>query len=120
MLIPAGKTFDILLHTRWLISADVCFPFFVTYYCNIPETSNIKILSQNISLGRNLLTRELNRLSDDIDLTWVNDNASTMKLGIKLTPGLEQYFCDIHTIELANSWGNTQEHWGYDKCPQEN
>ena len=45
---------------------------------------------------------ELNLLSDDIDVTCVNDNASNMKLEIKLTPGVEQYFCDIHTLELAN------------------
>ena len=55
------------------------------------------------------MIKELNLLSDDIDLTWVNDSASTMKLGIKLTPGLEQNFCDIQTLELANAWGNTQE-----------
>ena len=48
------------------------------------------------------MIQELNLLSEDIDLTCVNDNASIMKLGIKLTPGLEQYFCNIHTLELAN------------------
>ena len=48
------------------------------------------------------MVQELNLLSKDIDLTCVNDNASNMKLGIKLTPGLEQNFCDIHTLELAD------------------
>ena len=85
-----------------------------------PKLKHINVISQLISLGRNLMIRELNLLSDDIVLTWVNDNASTMKLGIKLTPGLEQYFCDIHTIELANSWGNTRERWRYEKFHHEN
>ena len=43
------------------------------------------------------MIRELNLLREDIDLTWVNDNA--MKLGRILTPGLEQYFCDILTLD---------------------
>eukprot|EP00092_Neocalanus_flemingeri_P050396 GFUD01058241.1.p1 GENE.GFUD01058241.1~~GFUD01058241.1.p1 ORF type:complete len:135 (+),score=38.28 GFUD01058241.1:406-810(+) len=34
---------------------------------------------------------------------WVffHKPASNMKLGIKLTPGMEQYLCDNHTLELA-------------------
>ena len=56
----------------------------------------------NISLGLSDMIMELNLNDADIDLTCVNDNASNMKLGIKLTPGLEQYLCDNHTLELAN------------------
>ena len=56
---------------------------------------NINVISKNNSLGLAFMIRELNLLSNDIDFTWVNDNTSNMKLGIKLTPGLEQYFCDI-------------------------
>ena len=48
------------------------------------------------------MIRELKLLSNDIDLTCVNYNASNMKLGIKLTLGPKQYFCDIHTLELAD------------------
>ena len=55
----------------------------------------------NISLGLGNMIMELNLNSADIDLTCVNDNASNMKLGIKLTPGLEQYLCDTHTLELV-------------------
>ena len=56
----------------------------------------------NISLGLSDMILELNLNGDAIDLTCVNDNASNMKLGIKLTPGLDQYLCDNHTLELAN------------------
>ena len=37
----------------------------------------------------------------DWDLFSVNDNASNMKLGIKLSKYLTEYNCDIHTLELA-------------------
>ena len=47
------------------------------------------------------MIQELNLLNEGIDLVCVNDNASNMKLGIKLTPGLDQYLCDIHTVELC-------------------
>jgi hypothetical protein len=56
---------------------------------------------KNISLGLEEMIQELNLLNEGIDLVCVNDNASNMKLGIKLTPGLDQYLCDIHTIELC-------------------
>ena len=44
---------------------------------------------------------QLDLNTGNIDLVCVNDNASNMKLGIKLTRGLDQYFCDIHTLELG-------------------
>ena len=44
---------------------------------------------------------ELNLNIAEIDLICVNDNASNIKLGIKITPGLLQYLCDNHTAELA-------------------
>ena len=56
---------------------------------------------KNISLGLEEMIQELNLLNEGIDLVCVNDNASNMKLGIKLTPGLDQYLCDIHTVELC-------------------
>ena len=55
----------------------------------------------NISLGLSDMIMELNLNSAEIDLICVNDNASNVKLGIKLTPGLLQYLCDNHTVELA-------------------
>ena len=55
----------------------------------------------NIGLGLENMIMELNLNSGNIDLICVNDNASNMKLGIKLTSGLDQYFCDIHTLELS-------------------
>ena len=35
------------------------------------------------------------------NLVCVNDNASNVILGIKLNPGLDQYLCDIHIVELC-------------------
>ena len=35
------------------------------------------------------------------NLVCVNDNASNVKLGIKLNPGLDQYLCDINIVELC-------------------
>ena len=55
----------------------------------------------NISIGLQDMIMQLDLNTGNIDLVCVNDNASNMKLGIKLTPGLDQYFCDIHTLELA-------------------
>ena len=55
----------------------------------------------NISLGLNDLIMEINLYSAEIDLTCDNDNASNMKLGIKLTPGLLHYLCDNHAEECA-------------------
>ena len=55
----------------------------------------------NISLSLTDMIQQLSLNSGDIDLTCVNDNASNMKLGIKLTVGLDQYLCDNHTLELA-------------------
>ena len=40
--------------------------------------------------------------AEDIDCVCVNDNAANQKLGVKLTPGLHQYLCDNHTLELAH------------------
>ena len=47
------------------------------------------------------MVEELGLNSGDIELVCVNDNASNMKLGIKLTPGMAQYICDNHSLELA-------------------
>ena len=55
----------------------------------------------NISLSLTDMITQLGLDGAEVDLTCVNDNASNMKLGIKLTPGLEQYLCDNHTLELA-------------------
>ena len=65
------------------------------------QLQNINVISKNVSLGLEEMIREVNLLGNDIDLTCVNDNASNMKLGIKLDPGLERYFCDINTNELS-------------------
>lgn len=37
---------------------------------------------------------------DGILLYAVNDNAANMKLGIRLSGNLIQYFCDMHTLQL--------------------
>lgn len=56
---------------------------------------------KNIALGLDAMLDELGLDSSDWDLFVVNDNASNVKLGIKLTRHLKQYLCCIHTLELG-------------------
>ena len=46
------------------------------------------------------------------NLVCVNDNASNVILGIKLNPGLDQYLCDIHIVELCigDTFGVVPQH----------
>ena len=53
------------------------------------------------TLGLDAMIEELGLDDGDWELFSVNDNASNMKLGIKLSMYLKQYLCDIHTLELA-------------------
>ena len=56
---------------------------------------------KNISLGLDTMIESLGLDGQQWDLFCVNDNASNKKLGIKLSKHLEQYLCDIHTLELG-------------------
>ena len=56
---------------------------------------------KNIGLGLDAMVEALGLTDGDWELFSVNDNASNMKLGIKLSRHLKQYLCDIHTLELA-------------------
>ena len=56
---------------------------------------------KNIALGLDAMIESLGLDDGDWELFSVNDNASNMKLGIKLSLHLKQYLCDIHTLELA-------------------
>ena len=56
---------------------------------------------KNIGLGLDAMIESLGLADGDWELFSVNDNASNMKLGIKLSMYLKQYLCDIHTLELA-------------------
>ena len=47
------------------------------------------------------MVEELGLVGEQWELFAVNDNAANVKLGIKLSLHLNQYLCDIHTIELA-------------------
>ena len=56
---------------------------------------------RNISLGLDAMVEELGLVGEQWELFAVNDNAANVKLGIKLSLHLNQYLCDIHTIELC-------------------
>ena len=56
---------------------------------------------KNIGLGLDAMVEALGLTDGDWELFSVNDNASNMKLGIKLSRHLKQYLCDIHTLELS-------------------
>ena len=56
---------------------------------------------KNIALGLDAMVEELGLSGHQWELFSVNDNAANVKLGIKLSRHLNQYFCDIHTLELA-------------------
>ena len=56
---------------------------------------------RNISLGLDAMLEELGLVGEQWELFAVNDNAANVKLGIKLSMHLNQYLCNIHTIELA-------------------
>ena len=55
----------------------------------------------NISVGLDAMIEELGLDDGDWELFSVNDNAANVKLGIKLSTYLKEYFCSIHTLELA-------------------
>ena len=56
---------------------------------------------RNIALGLDAMVEELGLDNEQWELFSINDNAANVKLGIKLSRTLSQYFCDIHTLELA-------------------
>ena len=56
---------------------------------------------KNMALGLDAMLEELELDSSLWELFVVNDNASNIKLGIKLTKHLKQYLCCIHTLELG-------------------
>ena len=55
----------------------------------------------NIALTLDSMISDLGLDNNSAVLYAVNDNASNMRLGIKLSDNLVQYLCDIHTIALA-------------------
>lgn len=55
----------------------------------------------NIALELDSMIEDLGLKKDSIFLYAVNDNAANMKLGIRLSENLLQYFCDIHTLQLG-------------------
>ena len=57
--------------------------------------------SKNMALGLDTMLEELELDSSLWELFVVNDNASNIKLGIKLTKHLKQYLYCIHTLELG-------------------
>jgi len=57
---------------------------------------------KNISLGLDAMVEELGLAGPQWELFCVNDNAANVKLGIKLSRHLNQYLCDIHTLDLAS------------------
>ena len=56
---------------------------------------------RNISVSLDEMIEKLGLHQNDIQLDSVNDNASNMKLTIRLGGYLSEYYCDIHTIELG-------------------
>ena len=56
---------------------------------------------KNISLGLDTMIQELGLEGDQWELFCVNDNAANVKLGIKMSQHLNQYLCDIHTLDLC-------------------
>ena len=70
---------------------------FTPYVRPFPE----KHSGKNISLSLDSMIEELGLTSLDINMFSVNDNASNMKLGIKMSHYLSEYNCDIHTLELV-------------------
>ena len=60
-----------------------------------------KHTGHNISLSLDQMIEELKLDRSDFLLVSVNDNAANMKLGLQLSRYLEEYNCDIHTLELV-------------------
>ena len=56
---------------------------------------------KNISIGLDAMIEELGLDNGQWELFAVSDNAANVKLGIKLSEHLKQYFCSIHTLELG-------------------
>ena len=56
---------------------------------------------KNICLGLEAMVEELGLDGEQWELFSINDNASNVKLGIKMSRHLQQYLCDIHTLELG-------------------
>ena len=54
------------------------------------------------------MSHRIHRVGEQWELFAVSDNAANVKLGIKLSMHLNQYLCNIHTIELAvkNTFNN--------------
>ena len=57
---------------------------------------------KNISLGLDAMVEELGLAGHQWEMFCVNDNAANVKLGIKPTKHMNQYLCDIHTLNLAS------------------
>ena len=56
---------------------------------------------KNIALGLDAMLEDLGFSGEQWELFAVNDNASNVKLAIRLSRHLKQYLCSIHTIELC-------------------
>ena len=83
--------------TVHFISKDWKLYRFTPYVAPFPARHTGK----NISLSLDAMVEELGLAYGNWELFAVNDNAANVKLGIKLSRYLCQYFCDIHTLELA-------------------
>ena len=83
--------------TVHFISKDWKLYRFTPYVAPFPARHTGK----NISLSLDAMVEELGLSVGDWELFAINDNAANMKLGIKLSLYLNQYLCDIHTLELA-------------------
>merc|ERR1712208_254404 len=70
------------------------YSFFLRYF---PE----KHTGKNISVSLDNMIEALGLAIENIELFSVNDNASNMKLAIRMSSYLTEYNCDIHTLELV-------------------
>ena len=78
------------------------FPFFIFFFIlffvrYFPE----KHTGKNISVSLDNMIEALGLAIENIELFSVNDNASNMKLAIRMSSYLTEYNCDIHTLELV-------------------
>ena len=56
---------------------------------------------KNIAMGLDAMLEDLGLSGEQWELFAVNDNASNVKLAIRLSRHLKQYLCSIHTLELG-------------------
>ena len=91
----AGTPFMSL--TVHFIDRDFVLHRFTPYVAPFPARHTGK----NISIGLDAMIEELGLDNGQWELFAVSDNAANVKLGIRLSEHLKQYFCSIHTLELG-------------------